>query len=219
MRLIKLFGLAAITAVVGMAFMGVSSAMAEELDPLTVICKSDVLLCPQAEILPAGSIITAVALEGENAPVLLGAINEKCEKSTIKTELVTADGQPLKGKEPAGGGLSFTECKPCTKVTASAPEGSLEMAGEPEPGDHHWTLTSSGSTLFEGCPFGVKCKFEGTVELLAHNDLALGGLLVLAEEEELKLAAGFSKLLCGESGKWDAHYIAEGHWLSSTKLP
>jgi hypothetical protein len=226
-RLLKLFGLASVMAIVGMAF--ASSAMAEKLDLETVICSEDVILCGipvsegglGGEILPAGSIIVAKALEGENAPVLLGSVNEKCKKSTVKSEIVSEGGmgQPLKGKEPAGGGLSFEECTPCTKVTATAPEGSLEMdavEGEKPP---HWTLTSTGSTTFEGCPFGVTCKFGGEVKLLALNDLALGGLLILAEKEKLPLTGGNSKIFCGESGEWDAHYIATGHWLSSHELP
>jgi hypothetical protein len=216
MRLIKMFSLAALTAVVGMAFIGASSALAV-LDPETVICKSNVELCPEAEILPKGAVITAVALEGEKAPILLGQINEKCKKSTIKVEISSTGGmgQPLKGKEPTGGGgLTFSECSPCSTVTASAGEGTLEMTGA-----NLWSLNTSGSTKFSNCTFGVSCAFSGSaVSLTAQNDAAAGGLLVLAEKAgPFKLTEG-SKLLCGETGTWDAHYIAKGHWLSTFKL-
>jgi len=215
MRLIKMFGLAAVTAVVGMAFIA-SSALAA-LDNETVICKSNLELCGATEILPAGSIITATALEGEKAPILLGQINEKCNKSTIKIEIESPGGMApaLAGTEPkGGGGLTFSECSPCTTVTATAGLGTMEMNGA-----NSWALKTSGKTKFSNCTFGISCAFEAkSITLSAQNDAAAGGLLVLAEKAgpfELKEGSAF---LCGSSGTWDAHYIAKGHWLSTYHL-
>jgi|GEM_PF-6965726 len=215
MRLIKMFGLAAIVAVVGMAFVA-SSALAA-LDSETVICKSNVELCGASEILPQGSIITAIALEGEKAPILLGQINEKCNKSTIKIEIESPGGMAaaLAGKEPAGGGgLTFSECSPCSTVTATAGLGTMEMNGA-----NSWALKTSGKTKFSNCTFGISCGFEAkSITLSAQNDAAAGGLLVLAEKAGPFALTEGSAFLCGSSGTWDAHYIAKGHWLSTYKL-
>jgi hypothetical protein len=216
MKLMKMMGFAVFTALVGMAFLGVSSAMAE-LDPETVICSANVELCEEegGTILPQGSIITATAKNSQAHPLeLLGTINQICAESTIRTEITSPGGMgaPLKGQEPASGaGLTFTGCEPCTKITAKAQPGTLEMTGT------DYTLTATGETTFEGCPFGVTCKFGGTVKLLASNDAALGGALFAAEKEELKLKEG-SEFFCGSTGFWDAHYITKGHWLSTYSL-
>jgi hypothetical protein len=92
-RLIKMFGLAALTAIAAMAFVGATSAMAES----TQLCSVDTL----GAACPAGSAVTSIHATAEAneakkipAPELLTSIsNVKCEK-ILETATALALGAP-----------------------------------------------------------------------------------------------------------------------------
>jgi hypothetical protein len=96
--------------------------------------------------------------------------------------------------------LSFSSCSGgCTVVKVTTPQEVL-LGMETDEGDD-WRLKASNvKVAFSGCAFGVECEYEATLSLKAQMDAE--GAFADPEGASFKLIRG-SKILCGESGKWE----------------
>lgn len=202
MKLIKMFGLAAIAAVAAMSFVGVSSAMAVEHE--VVVCTQLQSLCAAGNVVPQGGTITGTATN----PILLGQTNEKCENSSVSGDITSPGGM---GLNLLGEILttSFTgNCKPCSTVTASAKVIHVTMT-LPE----HWVIVVlEPKATFTGCPLGVSCTFSEAAITMTGTNTATGGKIV-ASGAKLNRTAG-SEFFCGNVGEWDAEYNVTGKFFS-----
>lgn len=209
MRFIKMLGLAMIASVVAMAFLGAGSAMAV-VDPEVVVCGENNLLCPTAKLLPKGAIILGTTTK---APVLLGALEEKCDTGHTEGTLTSPGGM---GTSLLGtfNLISFTgNCKPCTTVSVTAKEMHITRNA----GTETWLAkVLDALAQLSGCPFGISCHFFASEVHLTASNTAEGTLLE-AKEAPIPVLSG-QNFFCGSGGKWDAHYLIKGHWLSSYKL-
>jgi hypothetical protein len=204
-----MLGVAMVTAVAAMAFVGAGTASA--VDHLGYCAASETLCAAQnLYVTPAGGRILALALS-TNAELKNNAFfktAEKCAMSTSETETLDEKANPLKGSVV---GLSFTECTgPCKKVESKGLpwEGQIEMTEEM--GD--WVLkTSKGGALLSECTFGTKCEYgvpvSNPVDLLGSNTSEEGAQFK-AEEEELEYKSGSGSGICGSTGTWTATYTA-----------
>jgi hypothetical protein len=89
-----MLGLAMVAAIAAMAFVGASSASAQE--HKIVLCKELVTLCPNGKLWPAGTKLTALATNPEMHSSL--GTSTKCEDSLITGELAEEIGSPLSFK-------------------------------------------------------------------------------------------------------------------------
>ena len=96
--------------------------------------------------------------------------------------------------------LTFAGCSGgCKKVEVKVPQ-AFEINMETEGGED-WRLKSSNAKVaFSECTFGVPCEFEGTLNLKVLMDAE--GAYIDPEGTKFQRIEG-SKLLCGESGKWE----------------
>ncbi len=199
MKLVKLFGLAAIAALVAMAFVGASSASANPIDVCLDLEGVAESLDAEECIEKGGEIHTeddeiefqARAVE----PVLKGSLAEKCNESNTTTK-TKGDGTP--GIVVTA--LSFTgSCSPCPTVETTPPyTGTLVMEG----GDYF--LKVPGSATLKGCFGFINCKFSSeavTLKFVAGPNHTNNEFR--AEEETLTGPGG----LCGSTGTWTANYV------------
>jgi hypothetical protein len=205
MKSIKFIGLAAVAAMVAMAFVGASSAMA--VDTIT-LCKTEVKnpteLCPDGNLLPAGTLLHFKALN----PILKGSVEEKCNESLVHGTTSAASGNPLAGSLSE---LTFTgACTPCPTVETKGLPYAASVISKTVEGKEEFFLVSKGAALLKNCfGLGINCEFKTeAAELLIHNNG--GHPIVLAKEVPLSGPGG----LCGTTGKWPATY----EWKEPTPL-
>jgi len=191
-KLIKMFGLAAMAALMAMAFVGAGSAMAES----TALCTT----MPGSgahEVCPAGNLVAHVHeanLEG-NPAVLLSSATVKCDVLFLG-DVTSANnlGNPL----VISGKFTYTNCS-CGSVEETSASSTIKVL---KLGHELADVTGEGK-VHVNC-IGINCEYTGE-GLLGH---ALGPLLseetngeVRVEEQETKKVAG--GFLCPKTAKLD----------------
>jgi hypothetical protein len=204
----KIAGLVAM-AVMAMAFLGASSAMAET----TALCKADENPCS------AGNIVTHVhetTLAGAKA-ILLAKPEVKCDVLFLGDALNSGLGNPL----VLHGNLTYSNCEGgCTAVEENGPT-ELKVLREASELAKVTSGTGTGAGLVHlECPGGVDCFYVGS-GLVGH---ALGPLTAGVETNgqvslsDQTVAEEDPSFFCPDSGKLDikttplsATYIAKGN--------
>jgi len=194
-KLIKMFGLAAMAALMAMAFAGAGSAMAES----TALCDT-MPGSGEHEVCPAGHLVKhvhEVTLESKLAK-LLSSVEVECDVLFLGD--VTTEGLLSKA---AGawltivGKFTYTNCNCEVKETSASSTIEVLKLG-------HELADVKGKGVVLVICIGINCEFTGE-GLLGH---ALGPLLAeetngevrLEEQETKKLAGGF---LCPKTAKLD----------------
>jgi len=208
MRYLMSLGLAAMAAMVAMAFVGATSAMAEPEHPEIVICKKLELICEKSNQAPNPTEIHAETLTG-NPPKLLSTIGTiECEHSLAILTLLNKLAKLIEGHLLA---LNFTgnchlggtSCKvEVTKLGGLSFTPDLEKLKAIV---HPISLEGKVTEASVKCGFLINCTYkadEKETELLAESDEA--GHLLLLSEAKLVRGSGF----CPEESHWDATYHA-----------
>jgi hypothetical protein len=208
-----MLGLAALAAMVAMAFVGASSASADETH--IQLCEKKELVCesPLGTIieLPGGEFkrVAKIVAHSEN-PKLLSSIGTiECEKSLAEADVLNELSLLILGHFT---GLSFEgNCHlGGTSCTVTVPTlGLLKLT---KIGDLLASLLSTGGTEANvKCGLFINCTYGG--EPLLHVDsLEDGKVHILANETELKKSKG----ICPSVSKWDANYLVLGTmWVES----
>jgi hypothetical protein len=201
-RLTKMFGPAAITAMATMAFVGSGSAMA---NTSTALCKVASNPCPAASIYPEGTRIEGLA---EN-PTLLGKffkidVSIVCEHSVVSGTISTAGGlgSPLNGVIE---NLAFTgNCKDSSGGTCGVATnlGTLDLL---RTGANVGTATSLGNEAAVVCKGGlitVECVFSGEPKLAAVGTTEKAAELTASKA----VLVAVSGPKCPDEPRWDALY-------------
>jgi hypothetical protein len=168
------------------------------------------LLCPKEKAWPDETFFLGEASTEEpfSPPVLLGALNEECDKSFVagKGLDVPLSETLLIHIEL----LTFTEnCSPCSPVlvTSLPDEAHIEMTAA-----HKYVMrVLKPLATLDNCPIAGACSYTAETVNIDLSD-SEGYILALAENEELKRHAG--GIFCPSSGEWDAHYLllpSDGH--------
>jgi len=140
MKAIKI-GLAALAALMAMAFAGASSTMAES----TSLCTAD----------GSGCGITHVhetTLSGAKAKLLAGLITVSCDVLFLGDTL-SATGSPL----VIHGNFTYTECGSCTVEQLEGGEATLEILKE---GHETAKVTGEGVVFFDCGGIALECEFD-----------------------------------------------------------
>lgn len=191
MRYLKMFGLAAVAAVL-LAFAGAGSATATELDcGASTMCEAP----------------TKVHLVGDGLITFDSATTLACEESTIEASLSTgASGETPNGAVTA---LTFTKCGGWTFIAIPNHTGTLEIHTKTASADGNGTLTWTGAEwTTEG--FGLHCIY-GTgpghdIGTLTGSQNT-GGTATFDIEAEITRVGGRSGAFCGGStAKWTGFY-------------
>ena len=153
MKPIKMFGLAALAALMAMAFVGASSAMAEG---STALCKVDENPCS------AGNIITHLHGESVGHGLLLSFITIECDVLALGDVLNSGLGNPL----VIHGTATFTCLNGCTATEENGPGEARVLR----------TGTELASVTGEGLVHvvcGLNCRYNG----VGLEEIVLGALL------------------------------------------
>ena len=228
MKLAKMLGLAAVAALVAMAFVGVSSASAtipylcneEKL----AVCTDETIYKGDKEQKGTGDQLEA-SLQPNTVAKLTGKFPVECAVSDVVAELTqnpaVEQGQQIEGQIKE---LTFEECKkgvaPCTATAINKPY-SLHLEQAATDGDGAGWV---GPQVTEDQP-GVEitcglqeCTFKaqeiqpkvGKEDSLKLSFLGAEGgaedrIKIKVENVELKVTAGMPAT-CGETATWDATY-------------
>jgi hypothetical protein len=210
MKIVKVFSLAAVAAIVVLAFVGTSSTLAS----------GSFLLCKKAELECKNPWLTPVTWVGHaTKPKLLTNIGTiECDKSLIELTLL----QTQLAKLQLAHILSLTFEGNChlgaTKCTVTVERlGGMSVTHGPNPLE--WVgilaklISNTAKTL--KCGFLLNCAYEveeGEVETTATNN-AEGEVTMVANEAELNTSSGF----CPEISKLDVTYVGlgTGLWIES----
>ena len=191
MKLIKMFGLAAVAAIAAMAFIGAGTASAE-------LCTANEEPCAAGNVLPNNSEIKS-SLETGTKAILKGALEIECSVSTVNGKSTQAgNNDPVSGLIEAA---TWTTCSPNCTVKAEALNWTSSIK---RTGDKTGTLTVSNPKVKITCLF-ISCTFTavgGTVTLDVEDTEATGGKpKVIAVNEPLTSGCG--------AGSWTATYRVE----------
>jgi hypothetical protein len=214
-RLIKMFGLAAIAVGALMAFVGATSASAITSLEEVVVCKEDKMLaaagCPAAQQLPSGTAIDGQLEAGSTAQLLSNLGTVKCNQSTTSGEtssslahgLITAVTFNNNGGKCLLGGS--TECEITTEhkpylvlvLLITGHEEYHAVVSEHGTNGKPRALVDCGSSALK-CFFG-HVEFLFTVELKAEDTV-----WTINQELEREGGSGF---LCPSTSTWQAKYL------------
>lgn len=185
MRLIKMFGLAAIAVAAVMAFVGVTSASAVTALEEVVLCKVNTSPCPAGNDFPSGTVVHGELKAGTSAVLDAGVFGKII--CTGSTTLGTTTSLLVHGEITA---LAFTGCtfnnKSCSKVEPL--HLNYLIKGELKPTDTGYEVLvteKAGNGIPEvhvECP-GVKCSFTSATTLL--EQIAEAGDAVLKVEQKV----------------------------------
>ncbi len=141
MKPIKMLGLAALAALMAMAFVGASSAMAEE----TALCMEDAAGCVALQH------VHETTLTGKKAVLKTSIVTVECDVLFLGDTL-TASGLPL----VIHGTFTYTNCGSCTATEENGPaEIKVQKSG-------HETGTVTGEGLVHVECSGLNCRYNGT---------------------------------------------------------
>ncbi|HEX7246191.1 MAG TPA: hypothetical protein VF245_11555 [Solirubrobacterales bacterium] len=198
MRLIKMLGLAAVAAMVAMAFVGASSASADA---------THIVLCEKAE-LECGSPFpnpTTIVAHATNPELKTSLGTVICKKSLTETTLLNELSTLGVGHILA---LSFEECA-LGKTACTVTVTSLGLLSFVKTGALEGTAKSTGGTKANvHCGFLINCNYGGEPTLAVHSS-ATGETKLLATENTV-LAEEGEKFVCPDESKWIATYTALG---------
>jgi hypothetical protein len=193
-RLIKVFGLAAVAGVAAMAFVGASSAMALE---HTLLCKN------HNSATSCSEVPTSIHIVASNPTLLSSLGNITCE-SSLGTGTPGASGAPQVITITS---LTWTNCElggePCTVTTPTL--GAVNVL---KTALNLGTLELSKTVIKVVCGSFVSCKYEPnaeqilTVEGALHNVGTGHGMVTANGLDVHKVGSGF----CPSSAEWDALY-------------
>jgi hypothetical protein len=209
MKLIKMLGLAALAAMVAMAFVGVSSASAEG---SVVLCKNAELVCEAPYPNP-----TTIVGHAENPKLLSSIGTVECEKSLAELTLLNELAKLMKGhilslKFEGNCHLGGTSCT----VTVGQ-VGGLSILHGADPLKWHAIaieLEGKSTEATVKCGFFINCTYIGGEETkVTSTNNEAGEVTLVAEKAELKKSKG----ICPSVSEWDATYVGlgTGLWLES----
>jgi len=218
MRFIKVLGLAAVAAVAAMAFVGAGSASAQDEIVLCKVLVEKGKLCPKGELLPAETLLLALAKD----PILKNSISTVlCEDSVVTAKSKAQIGNPL--------GILITQLSFGALPTPSLGNGCTTCIGgihtDTEAGkhyeasihvkevDHFFFLSNGSATLLNCFGLGINCSYGSeTIEaLIDHGGTheinkkvvpVFGVILIKSTLERKAGSSGF----CPATGTWEANY-------------
>jgi hypothetical protein len=144
---IKMLGLAAFAALMAMALLGASSAMAEN----TQLCKADESVCA------AGNVVSHVheeTLTGAKATLLSSAGNVECKALFLGDTLGL--GAPL----VIHGHFTYTECKRGTENCTATETSTDSLISVLKEGHETGKVTGNGEVNVH-CGFFINCTYDG----------------------------------------------------------
>jgi hypothetical protein len=188
---IKMLGLAVLAALMAMAFVGASSAMAEK----TTLCKADETPCKTAEVISH----VHEATEAGNPGLLLSSVVEiKCTVLFLG-DTVAETSAPLEIK----GKFSYSGCQTASGSSCTVTEVSTESTIKVLRTAHELGEVTGSGEVNAHCGFFINCTYNGE----GLNGHALGPLLstpangqVRIEEQTTHKVSGS---LCPETAKLD----------------
>lgn len=227
MTLIKALGLAAVAVVAAMAFIGTSSAFAEDEVVLCVKLIEKEGLCPNGLLWPNGTKLLALA---KKPRFVSAALEVSCEDATLEAHTVAniAPALPIDVTAMAFGALPIpalgNNCKGCTEVHVPvSPE--LPFPGEikVEPKDDFLWKSTFEVRFLHCTTFNIACSYGSEYQYLIEHK----GIHPLHEGEDLPVIlirqllarrAGSSPI-CPEFIEWVADYVFYlAHWEKSSGL-
>ena len=197
MRLMKMFGLAVLAAVAAMAFVGASSASANQ---STTLCKINQLPCASTNQWPTGTGLVGTSVG--TALLLSDIVTVHCNSTASGKITSAALAKPLVGTLVP----SFTGCKTgsgtnCTVTTSS---GTMLLL---KTGPGVGTATVHNVLARVQCGFFIDCSYVSDgVELEALSLSGAHPALLHANGVELQNEGGF---LCPDESFWDALYTVK----------
>ncbi len=146
MKQIKMFGLAALAALMAMAFVGASSAMAEE----TALCKSEGV----EEACPIITHVHETTLTGKKAVLKTSIVTVECDVLFLGDMV----GEGLEALNPLviKGKFTYTNCGSCTATEENGP-AQIKVLRE-----GHETASVTGEGLVHVECSGLNCRYTGT---------------------------------------------------------
>jgi len=194
-RLMKMFGLAALAAVAAMAFVGVTSASATN----TVLCKANELTCEATNKIEHATV-TGLST---NATLLSSLATVLCDHSIVSGKVLLL-ANPLVGHIEK---ITFTICEEdtfgteCTVTTNNA--GLLKLL---KTGANAGSLTAEGAEALVSCPeIGLHCNYGNPTTSLAVAG-SQGTALAVITATKVKLPEIGNKFFCPNESFWDATY-------------
>ena len=199
MKSIKLIGLVALSALIAMAFVGASTAMAET----TALCKVDALNLSEGRC-PAGQLITHVheaTLNGEPAVFLTSVGNVLCDVLFLGDTLESGLDTPLKSH----GHFTLSFCvrhkifggtEACT-VTEVSTDALIEVLKE----GHETAKVGVNNEVSVKCGSVINCTYDGENLIGTAKGPLLSKMLngdVIFENQTLHHSGG---AFCPETGK------------------
>jgi hypothetical protein len=188
-RAIKTTGLAALTALMAMAFVGATSAMAEP----TALCKADESPCTEA------NLIKSVHETSVGKAKLLSSVGT-LECNVLFSGTVAKTGAPL----VISGEFTYTNCEIASACTANEENGPAELKVLRE--GHETAKVTYKYLVHVVCSGFIDCSYVGTgLEGTAKGPLLSAqepdnGEVSLSEQSLTKEAGGF---LCPKTAKLD----------------
>jgi hypothetical protein len=206
MKLIKMLGLAAMAAMVAMAFVGVSSASAEK---SVVLCEEPELSCENPW--PHPTTIVGHA----KTPKLLSSIGTvECDLSLVVLTLLNLlkeliEGHILKLSFTGNCHLGSTKCTVTVLETGGVSilhgANPLEWDGVAIPLHLLEPLSLMNTEANVKCGFFINCTYIGGEETkVTSTNNEAGEVTLVAEKAELKKSKG----ICPSVSEWDAKYTA-----------
>ena len=212
-RSTKTLGLAALTAMVVMAFVGVPAASADT--GTIVVCENSKLECESPLVTEIVKLKKGEEIIGEDTvsqihgtavkPNLLSSLGTvECEKSlaniTVLNELAASlTGHVTELSFTGNCHLGGTECKVTTELL-----GDMSFTHGKEPLEA-LAKSTGGTEVRVKCGSFINCLYGGEPTLKAHSDKE--GKTELLTNETGLTGKGF---LCPSTAKWDAVYKASG---------
>ena len=190
MRLIKMIGLAAITAVAAMAFVGASSAMAGN----TALCETNTEPCTSAA--------TTAHFVDKGGFLLSSVVNVTCLEALLSAS-VLALGAPQVAHVTE---LTYSHCLTGTGGNCTVKAESLGLLSGLRTAADTGTLTDVGTTVRVTCGVLINCVYGGN-ELVGHGlsaGLSTENGNVSYSKAEVQRVSGF----CPEKGFLDANFIS-----------
>lgn len=204
MKLTKMLGLVAVTAVAAMALIGASSASANP-----KLCKVKTSPCPAGEAYTLPLTVNAHLETGTLAELQTSLLTDKCKVSTVKLTAKESNATAIVGTLET---ITFSECTCKTSQAVSVPWAGSLTAGTEGNGT---LLASNGGTGNPGglvvCPtiLGEKhCTYRSADPKVTFD----GGVpaKVLAAVPLTKAeGAGESDGSCPATATWKATYVVE----------
>lgn len=205
MKLLKMFGLAALAAVMAMAFVGVSSAMAEDPTALCYVDPGEGLheVCPEDELVEHVHVTTLPGVKGK---LLTNVFNVECDVlflgEVITPGLLSEGGEE---KLEIEGNFTYANCGGCTvtEISESSLIEVLKIMHDPPFVDNEEAIVTGEGEVRVQCGGFINCTYNGEGIVGQARGPLLSAELngeVWVHEQELNRVAG---LFCPNQPKLD----------------